>query len=467
MYCPVNTKTKIMATIGPSSWDDTILRGMFDNGMSLARINASFADFNELQRVSTQLRAISPRIPIILDTQGNKIRIKNLSSPTLIEDTVILSSETVSKEVINVTYPNLHQYVTVGSEIMLDDGNIRLKVSSIIGSDIHCDVVQGGLLKPNKTVNIPNANLPFPILTEKDKADIQFAVQHNFDFVCASFVKTANDVLSVKNLLRNSNVGIISKIENREGVKNFDDIMKESDAIMIARGDLGVEMNFEVVPILQKQFIYKCRMAGKPVIVATQMLESMTSNTNPTRAEVSDVANAVMDGADCLMLSAETSTGKYPLESVIAMHKSILASELVMRPTPINGNTDAGIDTDQIALSLFSISQKLPIKAVIVISDNQSTVGSISRHRFNIPIYVVSSHLSSIRKNDLYNAVKTCYIPNLSSDRDNAVKDAVEHIYALGEFNFSDKVAIISGSSIKNRKEDSILEITVVKDILQ
>ena len=467
MYCPVNTKTKIMATIGPSSWDDTILRGMFDNGMSLARINASFADFNELQRVSTQLRAISPRIPIILDTQGNKIRIKNLSSPTLIKDTVILSSETVSKEVINVTYPNLHQYVTVGSEIMLDDGNIRLKVSSIIGSDIHCDVVQGGLLKPNKTVNIPNANLPFPILTEKDKADIQFAVQHNFDFLCASFVRTVDDVLSVKNLLRNSNVGIISKIENREGVKNFDDIMKESDAIMIARGDLGVEMNFEVVPILQKQFIYKCRMAGKPVIVATQMLESMTSNINPTRAEVSDVANAVMDGADCLMLSAETSTGKYPLESVIAMHKSILASELVMRPTPINGNTDAGIDTDQIALSLFSISQKLPIKAVIVISDNQSTVGSISRHRLNIPIYVVSSHLSSIRKNDLYNAVKTCYIPNLSSDRDNAVKDAVEHIYALGEFNFSDKVAIISGSSIKNRKEDSILEITVVKDILQ
>lgn len=467
MNCPVSAKTKIMATIGPSSWDNDILGKMFENGMSIARINASFADFDELQRVSSQLRAISPRIPIVLDTQGNKIRVKNLSSPKEIKDTITISSEDTSEDIINVTYPNLHQYVTVGSEIMLDDGNIRLKVSSITGTNIHCDVIQGGLLKQNKTVNIPNANLPFPILTEKDKADIQFALSNNFDFVCASFVRTADDVISIRKLLGNSSMGIISKIENREGVKNFDEIMKVSDAIMIARGDLGVEMNFEIVPILQKQFIYKCRVTGKPVIVATQMLESMTNNINPTRAEVSDIANAVMDGADCLMLSAETSTGKFPLESVITMHKSIIASESVMRPTAVNGETPAGPDTDEMALSLFSMSQKLPIKAVIVISDNQSTLGSISRHRLNIPIYSVSSHLENIRKNALYNAVKTCYIPNLPSDRDEAVKHAVEHIYALGEFNFSDKIAIISGSSIKNRKEDSILELAIVKDILQ
>ncbi len=460
-------RTKIVATIGPSSWDDTVLREMYRSGMSLARINASFADFAELKRVSDQLRNISPRISIILDTQGNKIRVANLINPIEIKEKVILSSENSGENIINVGYPKLHENIIVGSRIALDDGNIQLTVASIEGSNILCDVIQGGTLKPNKTVNIPDVNLKFPVLTEKDKQDILFAVENNFDFVCASFVRNAEDVRTVKKLIANSSVGIISKIENKEGVKNFLEILNESDGIMIARGDLGVEIDLDKVPILQKQMIHKCRTVGKPVIVATQMLESMKENIRPTRAEVSDVANAVMDGADCLMLSAETSTGKYPIQSVATMYKTILTTETVMQSKKIVGNTDAGEDVDEIGSSIFNISQNINLKAILLITDNTSTIGTVSRHRPNLPIYVVGSKLQSIRRNIIYNSVKTYYIQNLSSDRDSSIIEAVEQIYAHGELDLCDKIAIISGSSIKGKDGDSILEILTVKDILK
>ncbi|MGI5898239.1 MAG: pyruvate kinase [Candidatus Dojkabacteria bacterium] len=463
----ITARTKIIATTGPSSWDDSVLREMYRNGMSLARINASFADFAELKRVSDQLRNISPRIAIILDTQGNKIRVKNLTEPIEIKERLILSSENVGENIVNIGYPKLHENIIVGSKILLDDGNIQLIVNSIEGSNIICNVIQGGILKPNKTVNIPDINLTFPVLTEKDRADILFAIENNFDFVCASFVRNKEDVRMVRELLGDSNVGIISKIENKEGVKNFTGILQASDGIMIARGDLGVEIDYDRVPILQKQMIQKCREAGKPVIVATQMLESMRENIRPTRAEVSDVANAVLDGADCLMLSAETSTGKYPAQSVATMYKSILTTESVMQPSKVKGTTDAGEDVDEIGNCIFNISQNIGLKSILLITDNAGTIGTVSRHRPNIPIYVVSSKLSSIRRNIIYNSVKTYHIQNLSPDRDQSIIDAVEQIYSYGELDLCDKIAIISGSSIKDKKGDSILEILTVKDILK
>ncbi|NLD50129.1 MAG: hypothetical protein GX660_23565, partial [Clostridiaceae bacterium] len=244
-------------------------------------------------------------------------------------------------------------------------------------------------------------------------------------------------------------------------------ILQASDGIMIARGDLGVEIDYDRVPILQKQMIQKCREAGKPVIVATQMLESMRENIRPTRAEVSDVANAVLDGADCLMLSAETSTGKYPAQSVATMYKSILTTESVMQPSKVKGTTDAGEDVDEIGNCIFNISQNIGLKSILLITDNAGTIGTVSRHRPNIPIYVVSSKLSSIRRNIIYNSVKTYHIQNLSPDRDQSIIDAVEQIYSYGELDLCDKIAIISGSSIKDKKGDSILEILTVKDILK
>lgn len=460
-------KTKIIATIGPSSWDDSLLRKMFESGMLLARINASFADYNELERVSKQIRNISPRIATILDTQGTKIRVRGLSKDVVIKDTVTLTSEDISDpNVIKITYPSLDRDVIVGTKILLDDGNIQLQVREIRDKMVICNVLQDGILKPNKTVNIPDINLNFPAVTEKDKQDIEYAKKLNFDFVCASFTRNRKDIQEVKSILEGSNTKVIAKIENKQGVLNFDEILEESDAIMIARGDLGVELDLEEVPILQKQIIYKCRMAGKPVIVATQMLESMKTNKRPTRAEVSDVANAVMDGADCMMLSAETSTGNYPLESVQMMNRIALRTEGIMKFSPVYGDTDAGSETDRFGISVCKLSEEIHYNAILIISDSTSVVGSVSRHRTSIPIYVVSSSLKNIRENTLYRGVTTYYIKELSDDRDRNILIAVEKIYGSGKLDLLDKIAIISGSSIKNKKTDSILEIVTVKDIL-
>lgn len=460
-------KTKIVATIGPSTWDDSVLERMYENGMRLARINASFADEAELDRVSKQLRKISPRIATILDTQGTKIRVRGLTKEIEVKDTLILSSkDNPNPNIVKVTYPTLHDDVVIGTKILLDDGNIQLIVKQIKGSEVLCDVTQAGILKPNKTVNIPSVNLNFPALTEKDKKDIVYAANNGFDYISASFVRTKEDIFSVRELIGENDTKIIAKIENEQGVANFDEILKVTDAVMIARGDMGVEMDLEDVPLIQKQLIFKCREAGKPVIVATQMLESMRENKRPTRAEVSDVANAVMDGTDCLMLSAETSTGKYPVEAVETMNRIAMKTESIMKLSPIYGKTEAGVQEDSIGLTICKLTEDIGIKAILIVSNSNHIVGSISRHRPNVPIYVVNSSVKTVRKNVIFRGVKTFHINELSDDRDTNVILAVERVYGNGELDLLDKIAIITGSSIKNKDSDSILEILTVKDIL-
>ncbi len=460
-------RTKIIATIGPSTWEDSILERMYEGGMRLARINASFADEEELSRVSAQLRRISPRIATILDTQGSKIRVRGLNKAIEVRDTLVLSSaDNPNPHVIKVTYPTLDEDVVIGTKILLDDGNIQLLVRQIKGNDVICDVIHGGILKPNKTVSIPSVNLKFPALTEKDKKDVIFAANNDFDFVSASFVRNKDDIISIRKLIGKNNTKIIAKIENEQGVLNFEEILKEADAVMIARGDMGVEMELEDVPLIQKQLIFQCRKSGKPVIVATQMLESMTGNNRPTRAEVSDVANAVMDGADCLMLSAETSTGKNPVEAVYTMNRIAMKAESIMRLSPIDGDTSIGKDGDIMGYTVCKLTEDIGLKAIIIMSDSAGMVGSVSRHRPNVPIYVVSSSIENIRSNVIYRGIKTFHIKELSDDRDTNVILAVEKVYGNGELDLLDKIAIISGSSIKNKDSDSILEIITVKDIL-
>ncbi len=225
-------------------------------------------------------------------------------------------------------------------------------------------------------------------------------------------------------------------------------------------------MDLEDVPLIQKQLIFKCREAGKPVIVATQMLESMRENKRPTRAEVSDVANAVMDGTDCLMLSAETSTGKYPVEAVETMNRIAMKTESIMKLSPIYGKTEAGVQEDSIGLTICKLTEDIGIKAILIVSNSNHIVGSISRHRPNVPIYVVNSSVKTVRKNVIFRGVKTFHINELSDDRDTNVILAVERVYGNGELDLLDKIAIITGSSIKNKDSDSILEILTVKDIL-
>ncbi len=402
------SKTKIIATIGPTSWDETVLRAMITNGMDVARINASFADFDELNRVSKSIRGISPRVALMLDTKGFKIRVTGFEKEIELKqkDKVIIVPkeyiipETSATTYIAITYDSLHKDISRNCNILLDDGNIILRVLDIKNEEISCEVEQGGTLKPLKTVNIPNTRLKFPSLSQKDINDIKYAVNNNFDFISASYIRNVNDVANIREIIGNSKIKLIAKIEDREGIDNFDQILNFVDGVMIGRGDMGVEIPLPEVPIIQKQLIYKCRSVGKPVIVATQMLESMKEHLRPTRAEVSDVANAIMDGCDAVMLSAESSTGKSC--AIVKMLNDIaLKVENVLRPQRVEGYTQASMETDILCNSLFDISQNLNLKGVVVISETGKTSQSISRHRLNIPIWEIGTDLQRIRQNSL------------------------------------------------------------------
>lgn len=467
-------KTKIVATIGPSSWDKDILTEMIRSGMDVARINASFADFKELERVSKLIRTISPRVAVMLDTQGHKIRVTGFTDERKLQtgENVIVVPEKgilqddIPDKHISITYPTLHQEVSRHSNILLDDGNISLKVLDIKEEQVYCEVIQGGILKPRKTVNVPGTHLNFPSLSEKDKGDIKFAVENNFDFISASFIRNVDDVKLIGEVIGESKIKLIAKIEDSEGVINFDSILEVVDGIMVARGDLGVELPLEEIPILQKQFVYKCRAAGKPVIVATQMLESMKENIRPTRAEVSDVANAIMDGTDAVMLSAETSTGKYPIQAVEMMNRIALNVENVLRPQKVTGQTCATKETDELCRNVFDMVEDLSLKGVIIISQTGKSVRSLSRHRLNVPIWEVSNNPTLLRQDIMLRGVKGIYIKEFPLDRDGVIEKSVESVFSRGDLALTDKIAIISGSSITNRTTNAIVEIIEVKDVI-
>ena len=326
--------------MGPAVDNEEKLRALMLAGMDAARFNFShgtheshLALLTKVKRVRDELGAA---VATILDTKGPEIRVKTFASGsvTLTEGAAFtLTTRDVpgDESCVSVTYSNLHNELKPGCRVLIDDGLIELRVEEVRGQDIVCAVVCGGPLSSNKSINIPDVHIQLPSLTEKDKEDLRFAVEQDFDFVAASFVRKASDVEDIRACLKEyggEHIRIISKIENSEGVENLDEIIAASDGLMVARGDLGVEIPAYEVPILQKTMIKKTSMAGKPVITATQMLDSMIRNPRPTRAEVSDVANAVFDGTSCVMLSGETASGKYPLEAVQTMVDTIRAAEL-------------------------------------------------------------------------------------------------------------------------------------------
>ena len=332
-------KTKIICTLGPAVDSEEMIVALIKGGMNGARFNFSHGSHPEHLERLNRLKAVRDRmgcpVATILDTKGPEIRIKTFETKTVeltAGETFTLTVDDVTgtAQRVSVTYPKLNQEVTPGQVILIDDGLVAIRVQEIKGSDIVCEVENGGTLSANKSINIPGAHIQLPALTEKDVADIRFGVENDFDFIAASFVRRAADVEAVRQVLRDcggDEVKIIAKIENQEGVDNIDDILAAADGIMVARGDLGVEIPAARVPALQKQMIRKGLQAGKPVITATQMLDSMIRNPRPTRAEVSDVANAVYDGTSCVMLSGETAGGKYPTEALEAMLEIVTEAE--------------------------------------------------------------------------------------------------------------------------------------------
>ena len=328
-------KTKIICTLGPAVDDVDALRALIEGGMNAARFNFSHGDHKShlsmLEKLRRAQEGFSQPIATILDTRGPEIRIRAFSTPsiTLNEgDGFILTTGDVTGNSgrVSVTYPLLHEELTAGCHVLIDDGLIDLAVEKILGQEIHCVVVAGGTLSANKSINIPSISIPLPSLTDKDRADIRFGVEHGFDFIAASFVRRASDVEDIRAALKDyggEGVHIIAKIENREGVDNIDEIIRAADGVMVARGDLGVEIPPYEIPGLQKTIIAKTAAQGKPVITATQMLESMIKNPIPTRAEISDIANAVFDGTSCVMLSGETASGRYPIQSLGFMARTL------------------------------------------------------------------------------------------------------------------------------------------------
>ena len=399
-------KTKIICTMGPAVDNEELLRKLMLCGMDAARFNFSHGTHESHLALLTKVKRVRDELGVavatILDTKGPEIRVRafECGSVTLAEGaefTLTTRDVPGNADGVSVTYDNLHNELKPGCRVLIDDGLIELKVEKIEGQDIVCTVVTGGPLSSNKSINIPDVHIQLPSLTAKDKEDLRFAVEQDFDFVAASFVRKAGDVEDIRACLKEyggEHVRIISKIENREGVDNLDAIIAASDGLMVARGDLGVEIPAYEVPVLQKTMIKKTSMAGKPVITATQMLDSMIRNPRPTRAEVSDVANAVFDGTSCVMLSGETASGKHPLEAVQTMVDTIRAAELAtdywgrFRRFEFKPGQDIN---DAITHASCQTAMDLAADAILTPTQTGHTARMISRFRPACPIVALTT----------------------------------------------------------------------------
>lgn len=406
-------KTKIVCTIGPSSEPPEMLRKLVEAGMNVARLNFSHGDFEEHGGRITNIRKVSQElnrtVAILLDTKGPEIRTGKLREEPieLIQDeTITLTTEEILGDAkrISITYAQLPQDVEVGSTILIDDGLIGLRVTAVNGTEIECHIVNGGTLKSKKGVNVPGVRISLPGITEKDAADIVFGIEQGVDFIAASFVRKASDVLEIRELLEKHNanhIHIISKIENQEGVDNLDEILEVSDGLMVARGDLGVEIPAEEVPLVQKRMIEKCNLAGKPVITATQMLDSMQRNPRPTRAEASDVANAIFDGTDAIMLSGETAAGKYPVESVQTMSRIAEKAESALEYREIFTKQSLAQQTtitEAISQAVANSALDLDAKAIITSTESGYTARMVSKYRPKAPIVAVTPNAQIMRR---------------------------------------------------------------------
>lgn len=395
-------KTKIVATLGPSSLDK--IPELIDHGVNVFRLNFSHGTQEEHAETVKKIRAISDEknipVGILADLQGPKIRVGLVKEPGIllqVGQEFIISTEKFTGEGnrVSTSYEPLSDEVVPGNRILLDDGLLELEVKRVAGKDIICTVVVGGTLTSRKGINLPNVDIKSPALTNKDTSDLRFILKLDIDFVALSFVRKPRDIDLVKKIMdeESHHIGIIAKIEKPEALQFIDEILSRSDGLMVARGDLGVEINTEEVPTVQKMLIRKCNEVGKPVIVATQMLDSMIRNPRPTRAEASDVANAVLDGASAVMLSGESASGKYPLESVQIMHRIIRSAEKNFFTSGLKrGDTKYSIETEVegITYSAVNLSDMLNAKLIVCLTDSGNTAKYTARYKPKPPIIAIA-----------------------------------------------------------------------------
>lgn len=472
--------TKIVATLGPASSDVETIKGLIKAGMNAARINFSHGNYethgdliNKLKIARQQLNA---PVALVLDTKGPEIRIKTFKQDKIYISqgaTFTLTTEDIEGDEnrVAITYKNLPKDLNRGSRVLIDDGLLELKVKDLTDTDIICEAINSGFLSSCKGVNIPDVYVNLPALTQKDIEDIKFGIKMDFDFIAASFVRTADDVIKIKEILNSnggSHIKIIAKIESRDGVNNVDSILEVADGIMVARGDLGVEIPPEEVPLVQKLLIKKANEKGKPVITATQMLESMVNNLRPTRAEANDVANAIFDGSDAIMLSGETAKGSYPIESVkmmariatktegsVSYHKEILEHYK---------NYRANI-TNAISYATCTIAQDLKVACIATVTDSGFTARMVSKFRPVCPILAITPN------EDIWRQLSLTWgcLPVMSDKinlNDESFSIAVEKSMETGLAKSGDAIVIAAGVPVGIAGTTNTLKVQIVGDVL-
>jgi len=469
-------KTKIVATLGPASSSKEVLKEMMLEGLNVCRLNFSHGAYDDHANSIKIIRELNDElglnVAILADLQGPKIRTNEMeANGVLLEvgnEIKIITDKVVGNAVrFSINYQKLPQDVSPGEKILLDDGKIMLEVITTNGkTEITCKIVQGGILSSKKGVNFPNTKISLPSLTEKDQLDLEFALDHEVDWIGLSFVRSARDIIELKHRIaaRGAKAKVIAKIEKPEALDNIDDIIKESDGLMVARGDLGVEIPYQNVPLIQKMLISKCVRKAKPVIVATQMMESMITNMTPSRAEVNDVANAVLDGTDAVMLSGETSVGKYPVEVIRTMSniiKEMETHEGIYNKEELPERNQERFISDSICFNACRLSQRVEAKAIITMSFSGYTAYKIASQRPNTSIFIFTSNRSILTQLNLLWGVRAFYYNKLIST-DHTIADIKYIMKNEGFLQQGDLVINIASIPIEDLGGSNMLKLSYV-----
>ncbi len=469
-------KTKIVCTLGPSTDNDEVLKGIMKNGMDVARFNFSHGTHKEhkgrLDKVKKFRKELGLPIAAMLDTKGPEVRVRDFEDGKIMLEngnkfTLTTRDLMGNSEIASVTYKGLPKDVEVGTRILIDDGLIELKVLEVTDTDVVCEVICGGPVSNHKGVNIPNVDLSMPYISDVDRSDIIFGIEQGFDFIAASFVRCADDILQIRKILDEYNcksINIISKIENMQGVKNIDEIIEVSDGIMVARGDMGVEIPNEDVPVMQKMIIKKVYNAGKQVITATQMLDSMIKNPRPTRAETTDVANAIYDGTSAVMLSGESAAGKYPVEAVQTMARIAERTEedIDYRKRFFALSRTGKIEiTDAISHATCTTAYDIGAKAIVTVTKSGRTARMVSKYRPDCAIIACAMSDNVARQLNMSWGVTPIIIKE-EKDTFELFEHAVEEVKAKGYLKDGDNTVITAGVPLGTSGTTNMLKVETV-----
>lgn len=472
-----HSRTKIIATIGPASSDKKILQKMFEAGVDVCRLNFSHGTHEQVAKTIKTIRQLNHEmdldIAILADLQGPKLRIGEVeNNEVLLEKgkTVEFVTEKCigTAKKLYMSYEEFPQDVEIGDTILIDDGKIKLEVvDTNKNNSVTAKIIYGGKLSSKKGVNLPNTEVSLPSLTDKDIEDAHFAISQDVDWIALSFVRQVSDVIELKQMIKRKKkkINVVSKIEKPKAIRNLDEIIAETDAIMVARGDLGVEIDFHEIPVLQKEIVEKCMDASKPVIIATQMMESMITNFRPTRAEATDVANAVIDGVDTLMLSGETSIGKFPVETIQSMHEIIQYTE--NNSYKYNRGKSPLPDSprfirDSVCYSASRMAEKIGAKAIITFTENGNTAFTISGYRPKADIYAFTKHKSLMSMLTLLWGVKSFHMEKFE-DINEAISTSINILKEKGFVKKDDYIIHVASTPLQVTHKTNMLKVTKVQ----